>query len=130
MATRILTLAHQPGRYNPRVVDHQAIVRPKQFGQISNVFVFQRFTITLRAFSPISTSNVRMISALPPKIAITTAGVGMTGVKPAKTMKVATASSKAAPTANGPDRPAVRPSSKRRPQHVVIARGPQPNPLN
>ena len=36
------------------------------------------------ASSPISTSKVRMISASPPEIAITTNGVGMTGVKPAK----------------------------------------------
>ena len=55
-----------------------------------------------------------MISALPPKIASTTAGVGMIGVKPAKTTKVATASSKAAPTANGPNRPAVRPLNSKR----------------
>src|SRR5579862_7213793 len=73
----------------------------------------RRAAMTLRASRPISTSSVRMMSALPAKIAITTVGVGITGVNPAKTMNVATARSRAAPTASGPKRPAAPPSSGR-----------------
>ena len=70
--------------------------------------------IRLRASSPINTSKMKMINALPQNMHSTMNGVGMSGVNPAKTTKVVTARSKAAPTTSGPKRPTVSPSSKLR----------------
>ena len=62
MAARVVTPAHQPGRHHPRVVDHQAIVRPQDFGQVSNVFVFQRLAPSIDDQQPgVGSANGRRL---------------------------------------------------------------------
>ena len=42
MAAGVVPTAHQPGGHDARVVDHQTIVLPQNFRQVSNVLVLER----------------------------------------------------------------------------------------